>query len=326
MKVQTTATKSQPAYRVHVVEPQVPVIDGWTRCEVGEDLIVDSDSIHSYCLAAWDSRVYDAFVLAAAVQFCDLTNRRHAPIWGRNIQLRVPVHDPDRWNSPDISKTLHAALGLLTGDQWQVIFTPRKDYFPSPAQAGFCIPDSTGIVMPFSDGLDSLAVAKLMERKLGSSLIRVRLGSNALSNRNGNRTEQPFANVPFRVKTGRTVEFSARSRGFKFMLLCGIAAHLLGAQEIVVPESGQGALGPVLVPVGQAYEDYRCHPVFTDRMTALVGALFGHSVRYRYPRLWCTKGQTLREAMGPQDNEVDPSASRSCWQSARHVSVLGKRR
>ena len=30
-----------------------------------------------------------------------------------------------------------------------------------------------------------------------------------------------------------------------------------------MPESGQGALGPSLVTVGQAYEDYRSHPLFT---------------------------------------------------------------
>ena len=58
-------------------------------------------------------------------------------------------------------------------------------------------------------------------------------------------------------------------------------------------ESGQGALGPVLVPVGQAYEDYRNHPLFTDRMEGFLSALFGHDIRYTYPRLRHTKAETV---------------------------------
>ena len=324
MRTATSSTISLPIHRVDVVESNVPETDGWIRCEIGENLIVDSASIQSYCLAKWDSCVYDALVLAAAVQYCDLTKRRSSRIWGRDFLLRVPVHDPARWNSTAVSKSLHAALRLLTGDNWQVHFTPRRDQFQPPLQSNFCIPGSSGVVIPFSDGLDSFAVAKLMEQQHSSSVIRVRLGSRQLLKRSADC--QPFAYVPFRVKTQRTVESSARSRGFKFALLCGIAAHLLGSNEIVVPESGQGVLGPVLVPVGQGYEDYRCHPIFTDHMTTLVRSLFGHRVRYKFPRLWYTKAQTLREATNGLSDSATLSTTRSCWQSARRVSVSGNRR
>ena len=40
-----------------------------------------------------------------------------------------------------------------------------------------------------------------------------------------------------------------------------------------MPESGQGALGPALAPVGQAYADYRNHPLFTGRMEKFLFAL-----------------------------------------------------
>ena len=318
MRTAALSTISLPIHRVDVVESNVPEIDGWIRCEIGENLIVDSASIQSYCLAKWDSCVYDALVLAAAVQYCDLTKRRSSRIWGRDFLLS---HDPARWNSNAVSKSLHAALRLLTGDNWQILFTLRRDQFQPPLQSNFCIPSSSGVVIPFSDGLDSFAVAKLMEQQYSSSLIRVRLGSRQLSKRSADC--QPFAYVPFRVKTQRTVESSARSRGFKFAMLCSIAAHLLGAKEIVVPESGQGVLGPVLVPVGQGYEDYRCHPIFTDHMTTLVKSLFGHRVRYKFPRLWYTKAQTLREATNGLSDSATLSTTRSCWQSARRVSVSG---
>lgn len=325
--VRASKTNDLPEHRVDVVEPRVRAIDGWTVCQIGEHLIVDSATIHSYCLAEeLDLAVYDAFVLGPAVRFCDLTKRRSSAVWGRYMCLRLPVHDPDRWNSSEVSKPLHGVLGLLTGDQWNIQFVPRKNRFKPPSQGRFSIPDSSAVVMPFSDGLDSSAVAMLMEQEYGSRLVRVRLGHRAFSNSRRDRTKRPFAFVPFQVSPKRTLESSARSRGFNFMLLCGIAAHLMDAEEIVVPESGQGALGPVLIPVGQAYEDYRCHPVFTDRMSGLVSAVFGHRVRYRYPRLWYTKGETLKAARSISGSTVDLLSTRSCWRSSRHVSVSGKQR
>ena len=108
-------------------------------------------------------------------------------------------------------------------------------------------------------------------------------------------------NVPIRRRsrpemcTRRSVESSGRSRGFKFALLSGVAAYLSGTKQVIVPESGQGALGPSLIPVGQEYEDYRNHPLFTHRMTVFLSALLDHKVRYTHPRLWHTKAETLAE-------------------------------
>ena len=91
-------------------------------------------------------------------------------------------------------------------------------------------------------------------------------------------------------------------------------------------ESGQGALGPTLVPVGQAYEDYRSHPLFTDRMEAFLAALFGHEVRYDFPRLWHTKAETIAEFLAYRPDSEDWIQTRSCWQGPRHVSVSGQLR
>jgi len=101
----------------------------------------------------------------------------------------------------------------------------------------------------------------------------------SLNGRRRKREQTPFAFVPYRVRYGArgSVETSARSRGFKFALLSGVAAYLSQAQQVVVPESGQGALGPVLVPVGQGYEDYRNHPLFTDRMGRILIQSFERS-------------------------------------------------
>ena len=316
-------TSSLPEHRVDVVEAGACAQSHWTRCEIGENLQFDTEVLEAYCLADWDARVYDAFVVAAAIEFCDRTKARPSTGWGRAFTLRVPVHDPGHWSSPAVSRTLHNALTFLTNDRWQISFVGRNASFYLPSQSNFDFPDDAYAVIPFSDGLDSYVVAKLMERKPGHRLIRVRLGSKPQKR---HTTRDTFAAVPYRIRCDkpRLIETSVRSRGFKFALISAIAAYLSQTWRIIVPESGQGAIGPTLVPVGQAYKDYRCHPRFTDHMENFVLALFGHKVRYTYPRLWCTKGETLAEFLDRSPDEMGWKDTRSCWQQQRQVSVSGR--
>jgi hypothetical protein len=110
-------------------------------------------------------------------------------------------------------------------------------------------------------------------------------------------------------------------------LLSGLAAYLAKAGRVIVPESGQGALGPTLVPVGQAYEDYRSHPLFTVRMQRFLAALLGYEVAYEFPQLWHTKGETLSRFISECGRESSSWRSTwSCWQQNRHVGVEGKKR
>ena len=327
MKNKDESNPALPEHRVDVVEPGASARRHWLRCELGENLHFEPSRLQTYCLAKWDERVYDAFVVAATVQFCDHTKRRPSAGWGRDFVLRVPVHDPHHWSSTEVSTALHDALTFLTGDQWQITFTKRKKPVSPTPQSNFNIPDDSCIIIPFSDGLDSCAVAGLTTFECRQNLIRVQLGSKSPTRR---RTTPhiPFASIPYRVSCGKkgSVEASARSRGFKFALLSGLAAYLSQAEQVIIPESGQGALGPVLIPVGQAYEDYRNHPMFTDRMTVFLSALFGHKVCYTYPRLWYTKGETLEEFVAKCPDGQNWIQTRSCWQGQRHVSVSRKMR
>jgi hypothetical protein len=121
-------------------------------------------------------------------------------------------------------------------------------------------------------------------------------------------------------------ESSSRSRGFKFALVSGLAAYLAKADKIIVSESGQGALGPSLVTVGQGYEDYRSHPLFTDRMAQFLSALLGHPLRFLFPRLWHTKAETLRDFVELSGAGASWAETWSCWQQNRQASVDRKKR
>lgn len=253
--------------------------------------------------------------------------RRTAYAWERRLELRVPVHDVSRWTSRPVIAALHDVLGFLTGDRWHITFGALRRAAEKPQQGTLSLPSGVVAVIPYSNGLDSCAVSGLMANELGASLVRIRLGTGLSDSEEHDHGRHPFTAVPYKVRgdDAAFVESSARSRGFKFALISGLAAYLANAGRVIVPESGQGSLGSSLVPVGQAYEDCRSHPLFTARMEAFLAALLGHHVRFEFPRLWHTKGETLG-AFAKLSGDRRWASTWSCWRQNRHVSVDGKRR
>jgi hypothetical protein len=261
------APVSAPSVAIDVVEAGARARKGWLRCEIGRNIEFQLQHLESFCFAEWEPVVYDAMLVAGAVEFADKILRRPALTWQREIALRLPVHDPARWSDRIVADALQDALAFLTGDIWEIGFYRRSVSMNAPRQGCFRMPDQSSAVIPFSDGLDSRAVGGLMAREMGDRLIRVRLGSKPYEPAaSGER--HLFTSVPYKIRAGdkEFVESTARSRGFKFALISGLAAYLVKARQVIVPESGQGALGPALVPVGQYYYDFRNHPLFSIRM------------------------------------------------------------
>ena len=104
--------------------------------------------------------------------------------------------------------------------------------------------------------------------------------------------------------------------------LSGIAAYLTRANRVIIPESGQGSLGPPLVTVGHGYPDYRNHPGFTHRMERFFRALLETQITYEFPRLWHTKGETLARYVAIAGDELWRT-TKSCWKDNRRSSVRG---
>lgn len=320
-----TYRASDVALRVDAIEDGIPVRADAKSARLGQALRLDTQGLEAFFFARWDPRLYDLLVVAAVVEFCDRVKRRPAHGWARTFDVRVAVHDEALWRSAEVSEALQNALSFLTGDVWRFRFEPRKRPEPEPRQVTLPLPAAGAMIMPYSEGLDSLAVHALTLAAEQSDLVRVRLGSGGVDSKALDKDRQPFARVPYRVAPPESPESSARSRGFKFAVVTAIAAAMSGVSRIVVTESGQGALGPVLVRTAHAYPDYRVHPAFSRKVERLFEALTGHVVRYEYPRLWHTKGETLADAMA-LTQPPDFKRTRSCWQSAQHASVDGARR
>jgi hypothetical protein len=308
-----------PMLRVDVVEPGQRARRDRLRCEIGREVDLKPERLVSYCYAGWKPVVFDALLLAAAIEYCDRIKKRPARGWGRKFELSMPVHEPNRWNASPVLAALQDTLDELTGDRWEISFRARKNAVDPIEQGLMDLPDASLVVIPFSDGMDSRAVAAIVSRTLGGKLIRVRLGSKHIDRPRQGQRKLPFTTVPFNVPGDHFSETSCRSRGFKFAVVSGLAAWLSGAQRIIVPESGQGALGPVLVPVVHAQPDCRNHPIFMRKMERFIGALLNHQVWYEFPRLWFTKGETLRASLDAGDDSW--KRTRSCWQRNRQMSV-----
>jgi 7-cyano-7-deazaguanine synthase in queuosine biosynthesis len=302
------------------------VRSGATAAWIGETLKFSTEGLESYFFSGWRPDLFDLLVVAGAIEFCDVSYGRPELGWARNFHVRVAVHDPLLWTKPSVMRALIDAAGFLTGDVWSFEFVQRKRDEARVGQGTFELPTGARIIMPYSDGLDSRAVATIIEAKEKLGLVRVRLGTFGADRRTHNRRARPFMAVPYEVKLEKRArrESSARSRAFKFAVVTGIAAALAQVDRIVVTESGQGALGPVLAVTGQAYPDYRVHPAFTVRMERLFQALLDRQVHFEYPRLWSTKGQTLAEASAL--GSFDWLDTRSCWQSSRQTGFEGRRR
>ena len=315
-----------PRLVLDALEPGTPLRNGAVGAPIGQVLQLETAGLESYFFADWDPILVDLLVVAATAEFCDIRRARPEYAWSRRFDVRVAVHDPALWSQREVRASLEEVLTYLTGDVWSFSFVQRRREVPRVAQGRLSLDSGTRIIMPYSDGLDSRAVRALVAAREGArGLVAVRLGAGGVDQPRGKKKRQPFAVVPYKLKRPRRGEASARSRGFKFAAVTGIAALLAGAQRIVVTESGQGVFGPVLAVSGQVYPDYRVHPTFSRRMERLLHAISGKDVRYEYPRLWNTKGETLMDA---QALAMPPSwiDTRSCWQQARHCSVNGRRR
>lgn len=313
---------------VDVVEPNARRRKAAVACRIEANISFDLEVLESFSSHKWQPTVYDILIVAAVVEFCDRSLARSAMNWGRKFTVYVPVHDSARWSDRAVIGALIEALNLLTGDDWNFEFRSRKAPVLAPAQEQMKFPLNAEAVLAFSDGMDSCAVAGLEAKRLGNRLVRVRVGKKQHDIDRKERKRMPFMALPYTVKLDscRNSENSARSRGFKFSVVSAVAAYLIDAPSAIVPESGQGALAPVLLPVGQGYEDYRNHPVFTVLMERFFNALLGYQIKYQFPRLWKTKGETLREFVDNCGDEAKWQHTRSCWQQSRQVTVSGVRR
>src|SRR3546814_442554 len=297
-------------------------VAGAIYVEVGKKIKFDAAALDDFDVEGCQPVHYDLLLICAAVEFADRRWKRPRS-WGRKLHLIIPTIATGIWQNPDVVAKLCAALRHLTGDQWSFDFKAAGNKAPiGERQIPLGFANSKKFAVPYSEGLDSRAVSALSGTE--DDALCVRVSNNRQKRRPG---ENFFNQVPFKVLGHTSNESSFRSRGFQFGVVAAIAAHLFGISRIVVPESGQGALGPVLLPLYNIYRDYRNHPSFFRKMERFLSAALDHSVEFDQPRMWSTKGQTLRTFLTQTGRpQADLTSTTSCWQKRAVVNFGGKRR
>lgn len=311
-----------PSKRFRIGSENSRARDGEILCRVNREIKIAPTVLSAYCFRELTDTIYDLMLLAAGVAYCDRSlSRRPATTWRRQLHLVVPVADPDLWMSKAVMRSLVQTLGLLTGDEWSISFVKRQWDLPN-TQSPLGLGHGDVKVMPYSGGLDSTMIARTLASK-GQNLILVTAGRKPDADRKW-RSEpdgrRRFISVPFHFSESedgnRLRETSYRSRGFVFCVMGGIAAFLSGCDEVVMPESGQGALGLWLAPVGNEAPDVRSNPIFTHQLSGFLKELLGRSISYEYPALWKTKGETL--------SELQRSGKHGEWWKARSCARDGR--
>lgn len=289
---------------------------------IGSEVKCDKDIFDSYCHEGWSNIHHDLLIVCAAVEFADRRWARGNAHWARHFHVTVPVIELATWQDTVVQQSLCDTLRHLTGDEWRFSFVRHEGAATSKPRQGPLFPkQQKTFAIAYSEGLDSLSVSGLYNKNDNAVNVRVSKFKQRLR-----KDERPFDRLPFDVKVGKkSYEDSARSRGFKFAAVTAIASQLSDVSRIIVPESGQGALGPVLLPLLNIYPDYRNHPTFFRKMERFVKALLGFNLSYEQPRLWHTKGQTIIAFLAKPDAKTQQVIdTRSCWQQRFNVRVAGK--
>jgi len=288
---------------------------------IGSEIKCDQEIFDSYSYEGWKDIHHDLLIVCAAVEYADRRWSRARRKWARHIHVTIPVLELPIWLDANVQQNLHGTLRHLTGDEWQFSFVQNENgETDKPRQRPLFPKQYKEFAIAYSEGLDSLCVSGLHNEN--DVAVCVRVSKHKQRCRKG---ERPFDRLPFDVSVKPSAEDSVRSRGFKFAAITAIAAHLSNVSRIIVQESGQGALGPVLLPLQNIYPDYRNHPTFFRRMEQFIQTLLGIGITYEQPRLWYTKGQTIAEFLAkPGVKASQIIDTRSCWQQRANVRIDGK--
>src|ERR1035438_8363094 len=158
------ADTQEPSVHIMATDHAVRARSSALSCIIGQDIVILPDVLGKYCVRELTARVDDLVVLAGVVAFADrAVQRKAASAWSRALHLTLPVHDRAFWERPESVTALTQTLDALTGDKWSFAFRPRTKQTPVNPQATLALSGQQCTVIPFSDGLDSLAVARLTQ-------------------------------------------------------------------------------------------------------------------------------------------------------------------
>jgi hypothetical protein len=221
----------------------------------------------------------------------------------------------------------------LTYDRWDLEFRSARAPALGPTDGARLKLSSPTVLLPFSDGLDSLATYELIRTQGAEApialTVRTSPGIVKRIKERGQRPD-PWAFVGVLLRAGKHAETSFRSRSFLFLVVAMVLARLCNVKRILIPETGQGAIGAALTPFGEP-TTWGSHPYFTHLFARFVDLIPWEdcTVCVEHPNLWKTKAELLTELAGSgRDKRILTDmvqSSRSCTNPKRPPGINKRR-
>lgn len=254
-----------------------------------------------------DLALLAAVITAADTRISRATEAQDA--WSREINLNIPVHNPDLWTS--LAPLAVITLNFLTGDRWTLRFRPRiaglSEFATPPERLRITNPTS---VCLFSGGLDSfIGAIDLLASGEEPILVSHYWDSNSTGKYQTHCAEAlkrrfalaDIAHIRARVGFPRNTveevpaEDTLRGRSFLFFSLAAMVADAVGGDMVIhVPENGLISLNVPLDPLRLgALSTRTTHPFYMARFCDLLRGL-GLKVRLHNRYAHQTKGQMAK--------------------------------
>lgn len=264
-----------------------------------------------HLLRAIPSQFYDLIEIATFVYCADQAvtrggdgSRKFGSDWRRKLFFRIPVRNPDLWNSPTLKDGLTETLSFLSEDEYYFDFVTLKAELPTQEPLEFDMPEADEVIL-FSGGLDSLggAIQEAVVNKRSVALV-THQSTSKLVPRNRKllellkgHTNSPLLYIPININKAKLLsrEYTQRSRSFLYMALGSTLAQIVGLSRVRFYENGIVSFNlPPSPQVVGARATRTTHPRVIDGFTRIISMLAGRQFIVENPFLWKTKTEVLK--------------------------------
>jgi hypothetical protein len=229
--------------------------------------------------------------------------------WRRNFFFRIPVRNPDVWNSDPVHKQLVTTLSFLSEDEYQFEFELLAKEHPFENYLKFDGTPFDGIVeevVMFSGGIDSLggAVEEAITGKRKVLLVNHRSSDKLVPRhdhlldllRSHAGTAKPL-HFPVKINKAKHLsrEYTQRTRSFLYASLGATFATMIGLNRLRFYENGIVSLNlPPSPQVIGARATRTTHPQVLNGFSQLFSSLAGRAFTVENTFLWKTKTEVVR--------------------------------
>ena len=223
--------------------------------------------------------------------------------WRRRLFFRIPVRNPDLWNSSVLKEALVETLSFLSEDEYFFDFVILKEQPSTQRQFEFNehLPEE---VVLFSGGLDSLGGAvqeTVVDRK---NVALVTHKSTPKLTRRLEKLEEmlrlcadsPPLHIPVSINKAKALgrEYTQRSRSFLYMALGSTVAQIVGLSRVRFYENGIVSFNlPPSPQVVGSRATRTTHPKVIDGFSRVISIVSGNRFVVENPFLWKTKADIV---------------------------------